>query len=60
MKRKFAVILILTILFSIGVIQFIRLNNDHVECEQTVERMKNENGEMVTVKNHVCKERFNF
>jgi hypothetical protein len=60
MKRKTLFGFLLGLLAFISVMQFIRLNNDHLECEQTVERKQDAKGNIVTETKHVCKEKFNF
>jgi hypothetical protein len=35
-------------------------NNDHVECETVVKKYKNNDGDIVTLKEHVCKDKYSF
>jgi hypothetical protein len=61
MKNKntiMTVILIFTIGFATTI--FIIKSNDHIECETVVKKYKNNNGDMVTLKEHVCKEKYSL
>ena len=60
MNKRFLIGLLATLVFTVGAIQFIRVNNDHVECEQKVERTKDVAGNTVVATEHVCKEKYNF
>lgn len=60
MKKKLVVGFIVILLLSIGAYQFIKMNNDHLECEQVVEQKKEANGNLVTSTKHICKEKFSF
>jgi uncharacterized membrane protein YgaE (UPF0421/DUF939 family) len=56
---------LITFILGIGVttavaLYFINVSNDHIECQYSVENSIGENGEKVTTKRHVCKERYNF
>lgn len=44
----------------IGLYTFFQINNDHIECETVVEKSKSQNGIIVTVERHICKERFSL
>jgi hypothetical protein len=35
-------------------------NNDHIECETVVRKYKNNDGDIVTKTEHVCKEKYSF
>jgi hypothetical protein len=56
------IILSLTVLFisTIGIVRFIQLSNDHLECNQKIENKRNSNGDIVTIKSHMCNEKYNF
>ncbi len=58
------IILYSSILFllisTIGIVRFIRLNNDHLECLQIVENKRDSKGNIVTKKTHVCNEKYSF
>lgn len=60
MNKRFIVGLLATVLFTIGTVQFIRLSNDHAECNQKVERTKDAAGNSVVATEHVCREKFSF
>jgi len=48
------------VLLTAGILTFIHVSNDHVECETVVENTVGPNGEVVTTERHICNERFNF
>jgi hypothetical protein len=52
------IILVFTIGFS-GTISIMK-NNDHIECETVVRKYKNNDGDIVTKTEHVCKEKYSF
>ena len=56
------IILSFSILFilTIGIIRFIKLSNDHKECNWKIEKKLDSNGNTVTTKNHICNEKYNF
>jgi short-subunit dehydrogenase len=56
------IILPFSILFisTIGIILFIKLSNDHKECNQKIEKKLDSNGNTVTTKIHICNEKYNF
>ena len=60
MKRKIILGSIAALILFVGTMLFIKLNNDHLECEQVVERRSDFSGNIITEKKHVCKEKFNF
>jgi hypothetical protein len=45
---------------TISIVRFIQLSNDHLECNQKIENKRNSNGDIVTIKSHVCNEKYNF
>lgn len=59
MKKPFLLLVLLAV-GAIATYQFIRLNNDHRECEEKTQRWKNAKGETVMEKQHVCRETFSF
>lgn len=56
------IILPFSILFisTIGIILFIKLSNDHKECNQKIEKKLDSNSNTVTTKIHICNEKYNF
>lgn len=60
MKKKAITLFALIIVATVALFLFIRFNNDHRECEQITEKLKNAKGEIVLHKRHVCKETFSF
>ncbi|MBB1285584.1 hypothetical protein HRH25_14455 [Flavisolibacter sp. BT320] len=60
MKKKIIIASIASAILFVGTMQFIKLNNDHLECEQVVESRSDSSGNTVIEKKHVCKEKFNF
>jgi hypothetical protein len=60
MKRKIILGSIVAIILFVGTMLFIKLNNDHLECEQVMERRSESGRNIITEKKHVCKEKFNF
>lgn len=61
MKNR-SVYLVFILVFIIGFsgTMFIMKNNDHVECETVVKKYKNNDGDIVTLKEYVCKEKYSF
>jgi|LakMenE01Jun11ns_1017448.scaffolds.fasta_scaffold9195341_1 hypothetical protein len=45
---------------TIAIVRFIWLSNDHLECSQKVENKRDSNGNLVTIKSHVCNEKYSF
>lgn len=45
---------------TISIVLFIKLSNDHIECIQKTETKRNSNGDIVTIKSHLCNEKYNF
>ena len=60
MKLKPIAIIAALVLLTAGAFFFIRFSNDHKECHEQVKYVKDAAGNMVEVKEHVCKERFSF
>ncbi|MGZ8549783.1 MAG: hypothetical protein ACXWV2_03935 [Chitinophagaceae bacterium] len=58
MKRKINLLFLLIICLAIGAFYFIKLNNDHLECDVSTVETKNKNGEIVRSTAHICHERF--
>ena len=56
------IILSFSILFisTVGIIRFIKVSNDHKECNQNIEKKLDSNGNTVTTKIHICNEKYNF
>lgn len=56
------IILIFSVLFisTVGIVRFIQLSNDHLECNQKIENKRNSNGDIMTIKSHICNEKYNF
>ena len=59
-NRSSYLIFILVFLIGFSGTIFIMKNNDHVECETVVKKYKNNDGDIVTLKEHVCKEKYSF
>jgi uncharacterized protein YxeA len=59
MKKTF-IVSITIILLSIMAILFIKKSNDHLECFNETEAIKNSNGNVVTTNKHICKEKYNI
>jgi hypothetical protein len=61
MKNR-SVYLVSILVFIIGFSGtiFIMKNNDHIECETVVRKFKNNDGNIVTQTEHVCKEKYSF
>ncbi len=61
MRNKKSIIgTILIIVFAIGIITFIHFGNDHAECQNIIQNYAGEDGEQISIENHICKERFNI
>lgn len=57
-KRTFLFILIIAI--AIGAVLFIRKSNDHTECSNRTQSVKDSYGNVTVLKEHVCKEKFSL
>jgi hypothetical protein len=55
-------LLFIALLFviSFSTIFFIKISNDHIECDTILKRELDKNGNKVTVEEHVCKEKYSF
>ena len=58
MNRKLLGSLVAILIIAITAIVFIKLNNDHAACSETIERSTNAQGQVVTTKRHVCEEKY--
>jgi hypothetical protein len=45
---------------TFGILLFIILSNDHLECIKRTETKRYSNGSIVTIEKHICKEKYNF
>ncbi|ALM49655.1 hypothetical protein AMR72_12530 [Flavobacterium psychrophilum] len=53
--------LIAIVAFAItGAAIFVNVTNDHKECSDITKQVTDADGNIVTVKEHVCKEKFNL
>lgn len=59
MKKKILIFSVL-ILGTISSIIFIRDSNDHKECSTSIEHSKDADGNDITTKRHICKEKYNM
>ena len=59
-NRSSYLIIILVFLIGFFGTTFIMKNNDHIECETVVRKYKNNDGDIVTQTEHVCKEKYSF
>jgi hypothetical protein len=59
-NRSSYLVFILVFLIGFSGTIFIMKNNDHVECETVVKKYKNNDGDIVTQTEHVCKEKYSF
>jgi YbbR domain-containing protein len=50
---------IVFILF-LSIFLFIYFNNNHLECIQKTETKHYPNGDIVTIKSHICNEKYNY
>lgn len=57
--KKVTVISLLTIITSVIVIYFIKVNNDHSDCETIIETTYSKD-DLVKTKKHSCNEKYNF
>jgi len=60
MKKIILSFFIFLFISTIGIIRFIKLSNDHKECNQIIEKKLDSNGNTVTTKIHICNEKYNF
>jgi hypothetical protein len=58
-RSSYFVVILVFIISFFGTI-FIIKNNDHVECETISKKFKNNDGDIVTRTEHVCKEKYSF
>jgi hypothetical protein len=58
--KKIILLSSIFLISTISIVQFIKLNNDHIECLQKTETKRNSNGDIVTIKSHICNEKYNF
>lgn len=58
--KKIILSLIVLFISTIGIVRFIQLSNDHLECNQKIENKRNSYGDIVTIKSHMCNEKYNF
>ena len=58
--KKTILIFSVLILGLISSIIFIRNSNDHKECSTSVEYSKDADGNDITTKKHICKEKYNI
>jgi len=45
---------------TFGILLFIILSNYHLECIKRTESKRYSNGSILTIENHICKEKYNF
>ena len=45
---------------TIGAVLFIHKSNDHQECSNRTQSMRDSYGNLTVLKEHVCKEKFSF
>lgn len=60
MKRTFLVVFVTLICITIGSLLFIKMNNDHKECDTKTVYTKDSDGNNIATKEHICKEKYNF
>jgi len=60
MKRKSIFSLLLLLIATVGTVLFIKVNNDHKECTDRYESIKDGNGNLVVNKQHICAEKYSF
>jgi hypothetical protein len=58
--KKIILAFSILLISTIGIILFIKLSNDHKECNQKIEKKLDSNGNTVTTKIHICNEKYNF
>ena len=59
-NRSIRLIIILVFIIGFSGTIFIMKNNDHIECETVVKKYKNNDGDIVTRTEHVCKEKYSL
>ena len=59
-KENFIIFTVAIAVFTISALFFLKFNNDHVECGQTITYNTNSKGEKIKTVKHICKEKFNF
>jgi hypothetical protein len=60
MKKRVLWSVVIMVMACIGIYGFIRLNNDHLECGEQVQKIKDEKGNIVLLKQHICREKYSF
>lgn len=61
MKKKYHPVLFVAILLTgLSTVLFILKSNDHKECKTEIRNSVKSKGELLTVRSHVCMERFSF
>jgi len=58
--KKILLVSIIGIMLSFGIVLFIFVSNDHLECDKMSTTTYKENGEVIVSSTHICKEKFNF
>jgi len=59
-KKKFGIYIGLLVIVVVGSVFFIRINNDHKECNTiTLHTLDKDNNDVV-IQKHVCKEKYSF
>jgi hypothetical protein len=58
--KKIILLSSIFLISTISIVRFIQLSNDHLECNQKIENKRNANGDIVTIKSHICNEKYNF
>lgn len=48
------------LLISLSTVFFIKISNDHKECDQVVNKELDKNGIEAVKENHVCNEKYSF
>ena len=60
MKRKSLITLLLLLTITAGALLFIKESNDHKECNDRYESSKDNHGNLVVSKQHICQEKYSF
>ena len=60
MKRKIIAATTGVVICTIGILVFIHYNNDHIEFENITINTIDENGEKISTRKHLCKEKYSF
>jgi hypothetical protein len=58
--KKIILISSIILVSTMGIVRFIQLSNDHLECSQKIESKRDSYGNLVTIKSHVCNEKYSF